>query len=164
MGYTKDGMNMYVGKYRVVCEFCRATLKPCKEDNYIYCANKGQIYRFNDEVLVYYREGRNCSKVIINNIVAKGIKIISNDSTSDDVMFKFYEKDIDKIAKILEARTTGADINPASKRNLKLFKWFKDNKDSYIEKGIYIKPKELSEEEREVLRNRMIKNREKMSY
>lgn len=28
MAYTKDGMGMYVGKYRVVCEFCRATLKP----------------------------------------------------------------------------------------------------------------------------------------
>ena len=33
--YTKDGMNMYTGTYRVVCEFCRETLKPCKEDNYI---------------------------------------------------------------------------------------------------------------------------------
>ncbi|ELU5588402.1 hypothetical protein [Clostridium perfringens] len=163
MSYTKNDMNMYVGKYRVVCEFCRETLKPCKEDNYIYCSNKGQIYRFNDEVLVYYREGKNIAKLMIKNILEKGIEVISDNSTRDDIMFKFYEKDIDKIAKIVRARTVGANIKPTSKRNLKLFKWFNDNEDFYIEKGLYSKQIELSEAEREELRNRMIKTMENMA-
>ena len=155
MSYTKDGMNMYVGKYRVVCEFCRKTLKPCIEDNYIYCANGGQIYRFNDEILVYYREGKNKSNVTINSLMAQGIKIISNDSTSDDLQFKFFEKDIDVIATIVKARTLGADIKPTSKRNLKLFNWFNKNKQEYISKGIY---KELTEGEKAIYKQRLVKN------
>ena len=31
-------MKKYVGRYRVVCEFDRATLSPIKEDLYIQCS------------------------------------------------------------------------------------------------------------------------------
>ncbi len=160
MAYTKDGMNMYIGQYRVVCEFCRETLRPCKEDNYIYCKNGGQIYRFNDETLVYYRKGKNKANLTINNLKSQGIEIINNNSTDEELMFKFYEKDIHKIANIFGARTIGANIKPTSKRNLKLFEWFNKNKQYYLEKGLI---KEFSEERKERSRRTLKKIRERMS-
>ncbi|WP_291651325.1 hypothetical protein [Clostridium sp.] len=160
MAYTKNGMNMYVGRYRVVCEFCRETLKPCKEDNYIYCKNGGQIYRFDDETLVYYKEGRNKANLTVNSLKSQGIEIINNNSTDEDLMFKFYEKDIHKIADIFGARTLGANIKSASKRNLKLFEWFNENKQYYLEKGLI---KEISEERKEQARKSLEKFRERIS-
>lgn len=121
-------MNKYVGKYRVVCEFDRNTLKPIKEDAYIYCSNFGQVYRYNDDTLVYYRKGKNQSNKIIKSLTSKGISIIKDCSTADDVKFYFLEKDIDLIAKIFKARITGKDINPTSRKNLRLFNWYKESK------------------------------------
>ena len=42
-------MKKYVGRYRVVCEFDRATLNPIKEDMYIQCSKSGQIYRIDND-------------------------------------------------------------------------------------------------------------------
>lgn len=118
-------MDKYVGKYRVVCEFDQKTLKPNKEDTYIYCANGGQIYRYNKDTLAYYRSGKNQANKVIKDLIDRGIEIIKEDSTPGDLRFYFNEKDIDKVAKIFKARTLGANINPTSKRNIKLFDWYK---------------------------------------
>lgn len=121
-------MNKYVGEYRVVCEFDRNTLKPIKEDTYIYCTNGGQIYRYNNNTLVYYRKGKNQSNNIIKSLMGKGITVIKDRSTSYDFEIYFLEKDIDLIAKIFKARITGKDINPTSRKNLRLFNWYKKSK------------------------------------
>lgn len=121
--YTKDDMNMYVGQYRVVCEFDRVTLKPCPEDQYIYCANGGQIYRFSDEVLVFTRPDSTCSHwvaVFKNNDVA-----IIKEWGDSETQIWFDESDIHKVAALVGVRTLGKDIKPKSKRNLKLFDWYK---------------------------------------
>ena len=56
------------------------------------------------------------------------------------------------------ASTTGVDINPTSKKNLRKLKWFQENKEQYIKLGYY---KELSDEEKEVLRQRFTNNMNK---
>ncbi|CAI3544520.1 conserved hypothetical protein [Clostridium neonatale] len=155
--YTKDGMNMYTGTYRVVCEFCRETLKPCKEDNYIYCANGGQIYRYSDDVLVYYRNGISIP-ALIRKFKENGIEILNDGSTPHEALIQFYEKDIDVVAKLVKARTTGVNIKSVSTKNLRLFKWFNDNKEFYIKKGLYKVPKELTEEEKDIKRKQLMKN------
>ena len=103
-------------------------MKPIKEDTYIYYSNFGQVYRYNDDTLVYYRKGKNQSNKIIKSLTSKGISIIKDCSTADDVKFYFLEKDIDLIAKIFKARITGKDINPTSRKNLRLFNWYKESK------------------------------------
>ncbi|MFL0197605.1 hypothetical protein ACJDU8_18840 [Clostridium sp. WILCCON 0269] len=60
--------------------------------------------------------------------MSKGISIIKDCSTADDMEFYFLEKDIDIIAKIFKARITGKNINPASRKNLRLFRWYKELK------------------------------------
>ena len=51
-------MKKYIGRYRVVCEFDRATLSPIKEDMYIQCSKSGQIYRIDNDTLAYYKPAR----------------------------------------------------------------------------------------------------------
>jgi hypothetical protein len=149
----------YRNTYRVVAEFDRTTLQPNKEDIYIYCSNGGQIYHYNEDTLVYYRDG-----VLSSRLLEKldELKIDYENKTQSEVLIYFKEKDLDKLVDIFSIRTSGASISPYSQKNLKLFKWFRDNEDSYREKGLLNENKrELSEEEREVLRQRMIMAREK---
>ena len=127
MSYTKNGMMMYRGKYRVVCEFDRSKLIACPEDNYIYCAKGGQIYRYNDDLLVFYRDGCTVSN-IISQFKAANIQIHNDGSTGSEALIRFNECDLDRVADIVSPRTLGANINPKSKRNLKLFKWYRDMK------------------------------------
>lgn len=117
-------MEDYIGKYRVVCEFDRRKLKPCPDDNYIYCANKGQIYRFNDSMLVYYKPGRNQAEKTIKQLKAVGIEVLKDGSTSEDILIHFREEDLERVAEIFKARTKGVNIKPASRKNLKLFDWY----------------------------------------
>ena len=73
-------------------------------------------------------------------------------------MIYFDEDSLDIVAKELGAITSGAGVSPYSVRNLRKLSWFKDNIDKYIELGLYEKPRELSEEEKEIFRQRFQKN------
>ncbi|URZ02736.1 hypothetical protein [Clostridium felsineum] len=121
-------MEKYVGIYRVVCEFDRRMLRPCKEDTYIYCAKGGQIYRFDKDTLIYYRQVINQSNRVVNSLKDMGIEVIKDDSTSKELQLYFNEKDINVVAKFFKARKLGANIKPTSKNNLKLFRWYKNKK------------------------------------
>ena len=82
--------------------------------------------------------------------------------TQSEVLIHFDEKDLDKLVDVFNIRTSGAGISPFSQKNLKLFKWFRNNEDTYRKAGLLNENKrELSDEEREVLRQRMILAREK---
>jgi hypothetical protein len=129
-------LDKYIGRYRVVCELCRKTLKPHREDTYIYCANGAQIYRFSQGRLVYYRPGRNQSNSTIKKLTAMGIEGLEDYSTSEDMVFHFSEQDIDLVAGIFKARTLGTNIKPTSKRNLHLFDWYRKLK-NHREKLLY---------------------------
>lgn len=148
-------MNKYIGRFRVVCEFDRATLRPLNHDNYIVCANGGQVFRFGVDTLVYYRPTRGNAHQMADKLISLGAKEVINKSTDGDVLIYFKEESLDIIADVFRASTNGAGVNPPSVRNLRKQQWFKDNKKHYIEKGLY---KELTEEEKEVLRNRLKSN------
>lgn len=152
-------MLKYRNKYRIVSEFDRTTLEPIKEDLYIYCSNGGQVFRFNKNTLAYYRDGVLSSKLLEK---LDNLKINYKNMTRSEVLIHFDEKDLDKLVDVFNIRTSGAGISPFSQKNLKLFKWFRDNEESYRKAGLIIENKrELSDEEREVLRQRMILAREK---
>jgi hypothetical protein len=148
-------MDKYIGKYRICCEFDRRNLEPIKEDTYITCAKNGQIYRVLENLLAYYKPKRGNSEQFAKKLIELGVKSVSNHSSDGDVLIYFSEESLDIIANEVGASTTGADIKPSSKKNLRKLDWFKKNKDEYIRLGYY---KELSEEEKEVLRQRFVNN------
>lgn len=70
-------------------------------------------------------------------------------------MIYFAEDSLDIVANMVNASITGADIKPWSVKNLRKLEWFKKKKQFYIDLGYY---KELSEEEKEILRQRLASN------
>ena len=119
-------MYKYVNKYRVVCEFDRVSLKPIKNDTYIYCKNGGQIYRYNDEVLVYYRPNISKGSYVIKAFNNANVEVLYNGNSDEEVYLRFRETDIEKVANIVGVRTLGASIKPYSVKNLRLFSWYKN--------------------------------------
>ena len=148
-------MKKYVGRYRVVCEFDRATLNPIKGDMYIQCSKSGQIYRIDNDTLAYYKPSRGQTGFLCSKLVELGVKDVKDMSTTSDILIAFNEDSIDIVANEFGAITTGVNVSPSSIRNLRKLKWFKDNKDYYIKQGLY---KEITEEEKEKFRKRFNKN------
>lgn len=144
-------MEKYIGKFRVVCEFDRKTLKPIKDDVYIVCANDGQVFRINNTTLAYYRPTNGNDKKMCEKLVSLGVREVINRSTEGDMLIYFNEDSLDIVVDVFKASVNGASINPTSVRNLRRLKWFKDNKEYYMEKGLY---KELSEDEKNIFRQR----------
>lgn len=151
-------MQKYIGIYRVCCEFDRKNLEPIKEDTYIQCSKGGQIYRIDNELLAYYKPKRGNSEQFCKKLIDIGVKSVNNCSTDGDVLIQFSEESLGIIAEEVGASTNGADIKPWSVKNLRKLQWFKENKQYYIENNYY---SEMSEEEKEVLRERFKKNMSK---
>lgn len=151
-------MNKYINTYRVSCEFDRRNLEPIKDDTFIVCSKSGQIYRKDNNTLAYYRPTRGCSSQLCDKLIGLGVKEVKNMSSDGDILIQFNEDSIDIVAKEMDAITTGASIKPYSIKNLKKLKWFKENKQYYIDNGFF---KELSEEEKEVFRERFKNNMQK---
>ena len=127
-------MNKYRGKYRVVCEFSIDTLEPIKESTYIFCANGGEIYRYNDNTLAYYR-----NSILVKSLLEKldnaNVNYINKAIGNGETLIYFDESDLDKTVDIFHIRTSGVNIAPYSIRNLHLFKWYKDNKEYSMKAG-----------------------------
>jgi hypothetical protein len=152
-------MKKYIGKFRVSTEFDRNNLEPL-DDLYIVCSGQGQIYRVSQDLLAYYKPKRGNSEQFSKKLIDLGVKSVSNRSSDGDVLIYFSEESLDIMANEVNASTTGADIKPSSKKNLKKLKWFQDNKQFYIDNGYF---KVLSEEEKEVLRERFKNSMNKTS-
>lgn len=148
-------MLRYKGKYRVCCEWDRNTLEPIKHDLYIQCSKEGQIYRIDDRLLAYYKPRRGNSEQFSKKLIDLGVKSLNNCSTDGDVLIQFAEESLEIVANEVGVITSGADISHWSIKNLRKHQWFKDNKQRYIELGLY---KDISEEEKEILRERFNKN------
>lgn len=148
-------MDKYIGKFRICCEFDRRNLEPIKEDTYITCAKNGQIYRVSENLLAYYKPKRGNSEHFTTKLKEMKVKNVENRSSEGDILIYFNEKSLDIVANEVGASTTGAEIKPSSKKNLRKLDWFKKNRDQYIKLGYY---KELSEEEKEILRQRFANN------
>lgn len=127
-----DYILKYKGKYRVLSEICKDTMdfpreadgSYCDNDLYISCQHGNKIYTYghkgsHKEVwLVAYipsiGRGRNVKRALDEQNVYYE-EYLENDS---EVMFHFKAKDIDTIAELLKAKTSGCDISPFSPRNL----------------------------------------------
>jgi hypothetical protein len=153
-------MNKYIGTYRISVEFDRRNLEPIKEDTYIVCQKNGQIYRINENLLAYYKPKRGNSEQFAKKLIDLGVKLVDNCSSEGDILINFAEDSLEIVANEVGASTSGVDIKPTSKKNLRKLKWFQDNKQQYIKLGYY---KELSEEEKEIYRQRFANNMIKAS-
>lgn len=151
-------MRNYINKYRVICEWSRDTLQPIKDDLYIQCRRNGQIYRVNENTVAYYRPSRGNSETLATELSKLGVGGVSNCSTDGDILIHFNESSLDIVADKVGAVTSGASISPYSIKNLRKLDWFKRDKQKYIDLELYEEPRELSEEEKEIFRQRFQKN------
>lgn len=118
-------MKKYVGQYRVTCEFGWNTLKPTDDDPFIACREEGKIYRWGDDLLVFH-VGKLKKKPLFDALEREGVHLVGEPLRGElDTEFSFYERDLHKVAKIVGALTKGANTPPKSKRNLKLFGWYR---------------------------------------
>ena len=90
---------------------------------YVSCQNGNRIeyYGLNDSrraVLLAYvpslGRGRNIKKALKK----QGVDILFYDESDEEVLFHFNATDIETVATLLKAKTSGANISPMSKRNL----------------------------------------------
>lgn len=125
-------MMKYKGKYRLLSpidtetnDFPRTPSGDVEEDLEIYitCQHGNKIYAYGTDghkemQLAAYvpslGRGRNIRKAMDK----EKIEYYAYDETDEEVRFIFSSNDIDKIAKLLKAKISGANISPMSKRNL----------------------------------------------
>jgi len=125
-------MMKYKGKYRLLSpidietnDFPRTPSGDVEEDLEIYitCQHGSKIYAYGTDghkemQLAAYvpslGRGRNVRKAMDK----EKIEYYAYDETDEEVRFIFSSNDIEKVAKLLKAKISGANISPMSKRNL----------------------------------------------
>ena len=121
----------YKGTYRVLPELDMNTNDfPRDSDGniesscglYITCQGGAKIYDYGKDgkymQLCAYIQSRTRGRNIAKKLDGIGIKYSCYDETDEEVAFLFPSTEIDKVAKLLKAKTSGASISPFSKRNL----------------------------------------------
>ena len=121
----------YKGTYRVLPELDMNTNDfPRDSDGniesscglYITCQGEAKIYDYGKDgkymQLCAYIPSRTRGRNIAKKLDGIGIKYSCYDETDEEVAFLFPSTEIDKVAKLLKAKTSGASISPFSKRNL----------------------------------------------
>lgn len=122
----------YKGKYRILPvidlktnDFPRDSNGNIEDDLEIYitCQNGNRIeyYGLNESrraILLAYipslGRGRNIKKALDR----QGINILYYDESDEEVLFHFNAADIETVATLMKAKTSGANISPYSKKNL----------------------------------------------
>lgn len=122
----------YKGKYRILPvidfetnDFPRDSNGNIEDDLEIYitCQNGNRIeyYGLNESrraILLAYipslGRGRNIKKALDK----QGIDILYYDESDEEVLFHFNAADIETVATLMKAKTSGASISPYSKKNL----------------------------------------------
>lgn len=125
-------MMKYKGSYRLLPvidqetnDFPRTPSGDVEEDIEIYitCQHGSKIYAYGTDghkemQLAAYvpslGRGRNVRKAMDK----EKIEYYAYDETDEEVRFLFSSNDIEKVAKLLKAKISGANISPMSKRNL----------------------------------------------
>lgn len=125
-------MMKYKGTYRVLAELDLDT-NDIPRDNegnieedcelYISCQNGNKItYWGLDEsrrgVLIAYIPSIGRGRNIKKSMDKQGIEYTHYDESDIEVMFRFKAKDIDEVAKLMKAKTSGANISPFSIKSL----------------------------------------------
>ena len=122
----------YKGRYRLLAELCTDTNDfPRTQDGgidpdvgiYIACAHDMKITYYglgpgSKDALVTYIPSKGRGRNIYKALKERGIDIFDYDESDSEVMFKFFATDIEPVAEIMKARTSGANISPFSSKNL----------------------------------------------
>lgn len=116
----------YKGKYRLLCELDQNTNDFPRDDNgniedidmYISCQHGNRIYNFGHGKLIAYipslGRGRNITKALKEN----SVEYTNYIETDEEVEFRFKATDIEIVAELMKAKTSGASISPFSSKNL----------------------------------------------
>lgn len=126
-------LNKYVGKYRVLPRYDLSTMDFPRDENgnldesfddlYIPC-RRGEIrHSYRDtrgyEVLCWYTDSATQGKNVYNELSKdKDLWLEVDDIDQFDYFIYFNANDIEKIAAVVEPKTSGAKITPFSSRNL----------------------------------------------
>lgn len=122
----------FKGKYRLLAETCldtndfprNASGGICEDTGtYIKCKYGSKIYFYglNDNrraVLAAYIPSRGRGRNIKKELDKLGIDTFDYDESDEEAVFKFLATDIDTVAKLMKASTSGANISPFSTKNL----------------------------------------------
>lgn len=122
----------YKGKYRLKLDVNEVTNDfPRSEDGsiedidmYISCQNNNKIFNYGHGVLIAYIPSIIRGHNIIKAVEEQGIEYLDYMETDEEVEFKFKASDIEPIAELMKARTSGANISPFSSKNLPKAKVF----------------------------------------
>lgn len=125
-------MMIYKGRYRLLPvidmhtnDFPRQSDGSIEKDCEIYiaCRNDNRIYAYGRDghkemQLVAYIPSRSRARNIKKKMEEHEVSFYDYDESDEEAMFKFSSNDIDTIAKLLKAKTSGANISPFSTKNL----------------------------------------------
>lgn len=118
----------FKGKYRLKVPINKATNDFSRKlngsyediDMFIECQYGNKVFHFGGSILQAYIpsliRGHNVIKAIKEQF--QGEIIFDIEESSQEVLFKFYYKDSDKIIPLLKPKTNGANISPFSSKNL----------------------------------------------
>ena len=121
-------LEKYVGKYRVLADLnpdtedfprdAEGKIPDTFEDLYIACG-KGEIRHTYEPGILCWRilDKPRTGYNVYEELKSKKLKVEFDDCGSDVQIF-FDEADLDKVAKVVRARTAGAKIKPFSPKNL----------------------------------------------
>ena len=125
-------MMKYKGKYRLLTpidqetnDFPRTPNGDVEEDLEIYitCQHGNKIYAYGTDghkemQLAAYVPSLGRGRNVRKDMDKEKIEYYAYDETDEEVRFLFSSNDIEKVAKLLKAKISGANISPMSKRNL----------------------------------------------
>ena len=118
----------FKGKYRLKVPINKATNDFSRKlngsyediDMFIECQYGNKVFHFGGSILQAYvpsiGRGHNVIKAIKEQF--QGEIIFDIEESSQEILFKFYYKDSDKIIPLLKPKTNGANISPFSSKNL----------------------------------------------
>lgn len=122
----------YKGKYRLLCELDQNIMDFNRNEDgtyndidvYISCQYGNRIYTYGHidnkkpVWLIAYIPSLQRGHNVIKVLQEKGVEYIDVVETDSEVEFKFLAKDIEAVADLLKAKTSGASISPFSSKNL----------------------------------------------
>lgn len=122
----------YKGRYRLKCEIDQNTgdfprnedgsiedidvYVSCQHDNRIYCY--GHINNTRPVWLIAYIPSMKRGRNIVKALKEKDIELVDIIENDEEVEFKFKASDIEIVAELMKAKTSGAKISPFSIKNL----------------------------------------------
>ncbi len=113
-------MKDYIGKYRIFGEFDQYNKQPNKDDTYIKCKHKAQVYRYNATSLILYTATHKAQKVFVPLLqLTTDIKPFLTGDT--EILYIFSEKYLENILSIFKPYILGKNVKPNSvktRRNL----------------------------------------------